>query len=489
MTANERNQQFLTGLVRELCKLPAETTWVEFKHNKAEPSDIGEYLSALSNAAALDGKAFAYVVWGIENDTHALIGTTFNPATARKGNEELESWLLRLLNPRLHFRFSRVYIDAMPIVVLEIPRATGKPTAFQNQEWVRVNSVRRPLKETPEHERTLWRIFDSTPFEEGLAASHLSGQDALDLLDYSSYFSLLNQPLPTRQSRLLEGLATDGMLVSDGANNWNITNLGAILFARDLAQFDTLGRKAVRVVVYDGKGREKARREQVGRKGYASGFEGLLEFVRALVPRNEVIGKALREEVPMYPDLALRELIANALIHQEFSIPGTGPMVEIFADRVEITNPGQPLVLTERFLDSPPRSRNEALASFMRRMGVCEERGSGVDKVVIQTEVYQLPAPVWEEPDGFLRVILFAHKTPRDMDKDDRVRACYLHACLRYVTREPMTNTSVRDRFGIEARNSATASRFIKEALRAGKIKPYDLDQGKRNARYLPYWA
>jgi len=489
MTALDRDPQFLIGLVHELRKLPKETPWVEFKQNKAVPEDIGEYLSALSNAAALDGKAFAYLVWGVDDGSHALVGTQFDPAKAKKGNEELESWLLRLLSPRLHFRFFKIEVDERPVVVLEIPRASGKPTAFQNQEWVRVGSLRKPLKEAPELERTLWRIFDATPFEEGVAASHLSGADALALLDYPSYFSLLKQPLPTDQAGLLDRLQADAMLARDGAGGWNVTNLGAVLFARDLGHFKGLDRKAMRVIVYEGRGRQKALREQVGREGYAAGFEGLLEFVRALVPRNEVIGKALRQDLPMYPDLALRELIANALIHQDFGVSGAGPMVEIFADRVEVTNPGQPLVTTERFLDSPPRSRNEALASFMRRAGICEERGSGVDKVVTETEIFQLPAPVWEVPDGFLRAVLFAHKTLREMDREHRVRACYLHACLRHVLRDPMTNASLRERFGIEAHNSAIASRIIRDALEAGKLKPYDPDQGKKNARYVPYWA
>jgi predicted HTH transcriptional regulator len=130
-------------------------------------------------------------------------------------------------------------------------------------------------------------------------------------------------------------------------------------------------------------------------------------------------------------------------------------MVEIFSDRMEITNPGLPLVKTERFLDTPPRSRNEALASLMRRAGICEERGSGVDKVVFQTELYQLPAPLFETPEGNTRVILFAHRALNEMDKTDRVRACYLHACLRYVERDPMTNASLRERFGIEEHNAA----------------------------------
>jgi predicted HTH transcriptional regulator len=243
------------------------------------------------------------------------------------------------------------------------------------------------------------------------------------------------------------------------------------------------------VIVYEGKGRLKTIREQDGRKGYASGFEGLIEFVNALLPRNEVVGKALRKNVPMYPEPAIRELVANALIHQDFSVTGSGPMIEIFADRMEITNPGLPLVKTERFLDTPPRSRNETLASLMRRAGICEERGSGVDKVVFETEFYQLPAPIFETPDTNTRAVLFAHKALNEMDRADRVRACYLHACLRHVERDPMTNSSLRERFGIDEKNSAIASRIIRDALEDGRVKPYDPEQGKKYAKYLPFWA
>ena len=219
-----------------------------------------------------------------------------------------------------------------------------------------------------------------------IAAERLDGPQILVLLDYPGYFDMLKQPLPADREAILARLADDRMIVPNQAGGWDVTNLGAILFAKNLDAFRSLSRKAMRVVVYEGHGRLKTIREQVGRKGYASGFEGLIEYVNALLPRNEVIGQALRTEVPMYPEPAIRELVANALIHQDFAITGAGPMVEIFQDRMEITNPGRPLVSTDRFLDTPPRSRNEALASFMRRVGICEERGSGVDKVVFQTE-------------------------------------------------------------------------------------------------------
>ena len=189
------------------------------------------------------------------------------------------------------------------------------------------------------------------------------------------------------------------------------------------------------------------------------------------------------------PKPAVRELAANALIHQDFFVTGAGPMVEVFEGRIEFTNPGPPLVDTQRFVDSAPRSRNESLASFMRRIGICEERGSGWDKVVSQTELYQLPAPLVEAGSHYTRVVLFGPRPLLGMDKSERVRVIYLHACLRYVNREYLTNTSVRQRFGIEVRNRAKASRMIAEAVREGSISPDDPSAAPKQMRYVPWWA
>ncbi len=485
----DRSTDYLIGLVQELRKLPNETEWVEFKRNKAEPQEIGEYISALSNSAALTGKAFAYVVWGIDDVTHDVVGTSFSPGLERVHSEELENWLLRQLSPRINFRFFASEADGLPLIVLEIARASGHPVQFNGQEFIRVGSYKKRLREYPEKERELWRIFDQKPFECIVAADGLAARDVLGLLEYPSYFDLLHLPLPASRDRILQALAADDLILRSPDGKWDITNLGAILLAKRLKEFRTLSRKAIRVIIYKGNSRVETLREQAGAKGYAVGFEGLIDYISAQIPSNEVMGKALRKTVPMYPDLAVRELVANAFIHQDFHVTGSGPMVEIFDDRMEITNPGEPLVSTDRFLDSPPRSRNEMLASFLRRAGVCEERGSGVDKVVSQMEAFQLPAPIFEVVEGNTRAVLLAHRPLTRMDKTDRIRACYLHASLKYVCRDFMTNTSLRERFGIEPRNSATASRLIKEATEAGFVRPHDPDSARRLMKYVPFWA
>jgi ATP-dependent DNA helicase RecG len=475
--------------IRELCALPHETEWVEFKHNNSNPDEIGINASALANSAALCGKPYGFIVWGVEDGTHTITGTTFRPAKQKKGNEEFENWLTRALKPNVHLRFTEGSVDDHHVVLLEVAAASHQPIAFKETEHVRVGSYSKRLRDNPEKERALWRLFDQVPFEACTAEQRLASDVVLNLLDYPAYFQLLGLPLPTDKEGILQALAADRLIEKAGQPFWRVTNLGAVLFARHLPDFASVQRKAVRVVQYKGSGRLETLREQVGEKGYATGFEGLIAYINGLLPSNEIIQQALRREVPVFPELAVRELVANALLHQDFTARGTGPMVEIFSDRMEITNPGRPLVSIERLLDTPPRSRNETLAAFMRRVGVCEERGSGIDKVVSQTELYQLPAPRFEVTDDTTRVVLLAPIALNRMERDDRVTACYLHACLKRVNSDFLTNASVRERFGIEAKNSATASRLIKEAVEAGMIHPYDPDAGRKFMKYVPFWA
>lgn len=485
----DRSEEYIISLIKELLKQPNETQWLEFKHNNYDKEMIGEYISALSNSAALHSKTNAYMIWGVDDDTHEVLGTDFKPTTTTKGNEALENWLLRLLTPKIEFKFYEVTVEEKDVVLLEIAPAYRNPVMFQGIEYIRLNSHKKKLKELPEKERELWRVFDKIPFEKQIAVDNISETEVLDYLEYTKYFELLKLPLPENRSTILETLITDALIQKNDNAKYAITNLGAILFAKDLKKFNNLKRKAIRVIQYKDNTKFETIKEIEGSKGYAVGFEGLIEYINNILPSNEVIKQAFRENIRMYPELSIREMVSNAIIHQDFFQSGSSVMIEIFSNRFEVTNPGSPLVDTQRFLDSPPKSRNEALASFMRRIGVCEERGSGVDKIVLQSEVYQLPAPIFETRDEHTIAILFAHKELKDMDKQDKVRACYQHASLRYIQREYMTNTSLRERFGIDSQNTAMISRIIKDTLDEKQIYIYDESVGTRARKYVPWWA
>ncbi len=484
MTASE-----LSELLTELRALPKETEWVEFKHNKAEPEEIGEYISALSNSAALHRKDSAYMVWGVEDGTHNVVGTSFKPRETKVGNEEIENWLLRLLSPRIDFQIHELDHSGDPIVILEIQPARTAPVRFKENAWIRVGTYKKKLKEYPAKEAALWKTFNEVPFEKGIALKGTDSNGVLRLIDYPTCFDLLGQPLPDNRDGILDRLKREKVIIERGGDRYDITNLGGILFAKDLTEFDRLSRKALRVVQYDGRNRVQTIREREGAKGYAVGFEGAVGYINNLLPTNEQIEQALRKEVPVYPEIAIRELVANALIHQDFSLTGTGPMVEIFDDRIEITNPGTPLIDTLRFIDEPPQSRNEGLAKLMRRMKICEERGTGVDKVIFHIEMFQLPAPEFTVTDSHTRATLFAPRTLSDMSGDDRIRACYQHACLKYVSNDQMTNASFRDRLGVEQKNYSAVSRIISATVGKGLVRPVDPSTSKRYMRYQPFWA
>jgi ATP-dependent DNA helicase RecG len=320
------------------------------------------------------------------------------------------------------------------------------------------------------------------------AGAGLSADDVVRLLDTQGYFDLIKLPYPAERGAVLERFTSEG-LIRQREGLYEITNLGALLFAKDLDEFDGLRRKAPRVIVYTGKGKLSTRSDQFIPKGYAVGFETLIRYVSAQLPSNEVIGRALRETTRMYPEIAVRELVANALIHQDFTVTGASVVIELYSDRLEIASPGQPSIKTERFIDGY-RSRNERLADLMRRLRICEEKGSGIDKVIDSVEHFHLPAPDFRVSETHTTLVLFAQKAFDEMDRNDKVRACYQHCCLRYVMNEKMTNQSLRERFKLGGAKADQVSRIIRETVNAGQIKPDDPENAsKRYSKYVPFWA
>ena len=476
----------LKELVKELVKQPNESEWVEFKLNFHSPEEIGERISALSNGACIHNQQNAYLVFGIEDKTHIIKGTTFRAKSHKKGGEELEHWLATRLDPRIDFRIYEFdYEDAKHISMFVIPATKNRPVEFLHQAYIRIGSITRKLNDFPEKQAKIWKK-NSPPFEKEIAKDNLGASDITKFLSSETYFDLLKIPYPSTQKAVIERFIEEGFVVKH--KNYAITNLGALLLAKNLKDFESVERKSVRVIVYKGKNKVETEREQTGVKGYALGFVGLIDWINSQLPANEEIGKALRKDVRMYPEIAIRELVANALIHQDLTVKGF-PMIEIFSDRIEISNSGTPLVTPERFIDAYI-SRNEKLADIMRRMGFCEEKGSGMDKVIFYNELYQLPPINVIVSENRTTVTIYSYRTLNKLDKKEKIRACYQHACLKYVSNEKMTNQSLRERFKIEQHNYSIASRIIRDALKDGIIKEDNPENKSRKyASYLPFWA
>ena len=478
MTSNQ-----LDHLIEELQALPQECEWVEFKHNNKDPEKLGENLSAIANAALLEGKSKGYIVYGVEDSTHRLVGTSFNPDVERIRGQELKNYILTQLEPSADFTIYKHHKSGYDIVIIEIDVPNNYPQRFKDVPYIRIGSYTKKLQDHPEKEKKLWSKINAEVFETGNAGEQLEGSKALEYIDYPSVFRYLSLGVPTSQKVILEKLVEEKLLnYTHGL--YAVSNLGAILFAYDLSHFPKLERKKPRVIIYEGKSKIKGKREVVFNEGYAVNFKDIVDYINSQLPTNEEIGRAFRQDVRIYPEIAIRELVANALIHQDFSVTGAGVMIELFNNRLEITNPGKPIIDTKRFIDHSPESRNESLARFMRRINICEERGSGIDKVVSAVEAYQLPAPDFTTGSSYTTVKMLNPKSLRQMTSKDRIRATYQHTVLKYITGDYMSNKTIRKRFGIEDSNYPQASRIIKLAIEDGVIKEYE-----NTKSYIPFWA
>jgi predicted HTH transcriptional regulator len=476
--------------VHELLGLPKETDWVEFKHNNADPKEIGEYISALANTATLKDKERAYVVWGVEDGTHKLVGTTFDPDTAKANNTELETWLRKRLSDYANFRFHKGTVDNCKVVLLEIDPAQVATVQFEYNAHLRVGSYKKKLKDFPALEVELWKKLNNAKFEEQDAKTDLTMQEAFKLLDYVSYFDLLGIEQPETQKQMLHYLEADEIIRKQDDGRFAITNLGALLFGKKLSVFDRIWRKALRVVQYKGDSRVDGVREEVFDRGYICGFEEFIRVIESILPsREELVGGITRETITAYPDKGIRELVCNQLEHQDLAETGQGPMVEIFDGRIEFTNPGAPLVDINRFIDSPPKTRNEKMAALFRRAELSEERGSGWDKIELVCGDYYLPAPKIAEYPYATRVTLTAHKAYKDMSVEERLWTCYIHACYQQTLGKHLTNSSLRERLDLPETSKAMTSRLIKKAVDKGLIKRFDDDAGSKNISYIPYWT
>lgn len=481
---NDWTEEAKIILERSLTPIPHELNELDWKSDISDKSDrIAQHISAFANN--ING---GYLIFGLNDDgSFCRLDKNKTDEIVRKiGNIARNN-----VTPPIAIEHDITTFDSNEILIVKIPESTNKPVHLRGRtiDDSYKRSAGQTVKMSKQEIKNLISIAINIDFEMQIALLNISNDEVLALLDFDSYFTLLDRRLPDTKSGILQVLAQDD-LIKTHSQSYDILNLGAILFCKDINNFKNLKRKAVRVIRYKGTSRIDNAKEQEEIRGYATGFEGLMNYILGQLPSNEIIKEALRENVRIYPEVAVREFVANALIHQDFYISGTGVMIEIFDDRIEITNPGVPLVDIDRFIDTAPKSRNEKLASLMRRLGVCEERGSGIDRAIKEIELYQLPAPKFIKGEDYTRVIMYAPIPLSKMSVEDRIRACYQHTCLKYVDNKLVNNQSIRTRFKIAKNNTSSASKIIAETIERGLIKPSDPENSsKKYASYIPFWA
>jgi len=473
------------SLQASLTPVPHELNELDWKLTLSTDSErIAEHLSAFANHTG-----GGYLAFGIDPTGNA-VGIASGQAEdilKRLGNIARDA-----LEPPQRIDHTIETLAGSAVLLVYVPESSQKPvhTRGKSIEHSYIRSGGQTRKMSRQEIANAVLLSRQVRYEE-LEALTCQESEILELLDCEGFTRLLNLLSGDSPATLVEQLINQKMVYRSD-RRYSITNLGAIAAARDLTRFPGKERFPVRVIKYRGPSRIEAETEKEFLQGYGVGFQQLIRYIVGQLPTSEIIKDALREHVPVYPEITIRELVANALIHRDFSLTGMNPMVELFSDRMEITSPGilLPSVKIDRLIDSAPESRNELFAGLMRRMGICEERGSGIDKALFYVEVHGLPPIGFVEGTNVFKTILHSPKRFQQMLPEERLNACYQHCCLRYVSGQPMTNASFRKRMGLKDTQYTLAWRVIDAAMDRKLIKPRDAkSQSRKYAAYVPVWA
>lgn len=447
---------------------------------------LTEHLSAFANQPGGGN-----LVFGLDNSG---IPIGMDVEAVEKTVNQLANLGRAALEPVLALDHAVEEFNGVRLLFVYVPESAVKPVHLRgkslDEAFIRSGGTTR--KASRQEIGTLMLNSRTPRWEELHASVLLNNAELAASLNVEPIFSMLERPVATGLEEMLAWMASERFIFRNPAGGGYITNLGAIAAARKLADFPDLSRKAVRVVVYDGLNKATTNLEQEGTKGYAISFQGLLRFVVSLLPQSEIVEQALRMKRTVYPEIALREIIANALIHQDFSVTGAGPLIEIFDDRIEVSNPGGllPSKQLDRLIGTQPESRNEHLARAFRRYKICEERGSGLLKAGLEIELYGLPPIEFVASANHFKVTLHAPKTFAQMSVRERLEACYQHAVLKHYSGSAMTNTTLRKRLKMPEKQRSMVSVLIQEAVDKHLVKPADPDNKSRKfAEYVPFWA
>lgn len=355
--------------VNELRKCTAEEEWFEFKDSWYDVTGIAEYISAMSNAAAMHGEENAYLVWGVHDDTHELTDTTFSYHRDVKG-EPLEHYLARQITPDIGFSFCELTIENKRVVVLIIPAAKHVPTAFNNVRFLRIGSSKVNLNKYPERESQLFNILrNGLPTMESVEAYDQNLTFRKLLMYYEDKGIILNRK--TFEKNL-------GLLTNDGKYNL----LAQIL--SDDSQFP------IRVSIF--RGTDKASMlysvREFGNNCLLNSLDKVLEYgdVLNIMQADERDRLVERKEVPLFNQAAFREAVINAFVHNAW-IDGNAPMITVYSDRIEILSRGKlpPKQTIDGFYLGESVPVNRKLSDIFLQLHISERSGRGVPQI---TKIY-----------------------------------------------------------------------------------------------------
>ena len=357
----------LNNLINELISFKYEKEWFEFKENMKSDSEIGEYISALSNGAAYLGKEKGYLVWGIKDSTHEIVGTNFDPDCNTNHNEPLKHYLERLLSPNVKIDFEETYINNTRLVVLIISAAKNIPTAWDGVRYIRVGSSKEKLSKFPEREVHLFHVLrDGIP----TIVNTKSAYQDLTFTKLFGYYGSKGIILKEKTFKKNLNLLTE-------SNEYNI-------LAQLLSDNSHI---PLRVSIFDGetKASNLFSVREFGFNCLLYTLDELLRYgdVLNIIQADERNRVVERKEIPLFDSKPFTEAIINAVLHNKW-IDGNEPMISVFSNRIEILSRGvlPPSQTLEGFYLGESIPVNEKLSEIFLQLHISEKSGRGIPTII-----------------------------------------------------------------------------------------------------------
>ena len=397
--------EFLKDLVQQLITEPNELEWLEFKENFHSPEEIGQRISALSNGACLVNKRYGYLIFGVKDDDHSIVGTTFDPKKKKaKGNEDLEFWLVSRLNPRIDFKIYQLDFEGKNVILFEIPATSGSPVSFLHETYIRVGSYTKKLKDYSEKEKQIWQSMSTDWSAEICQDASLEDLDPIAIATARQLFIRKNP-------RLAEDVPTwDDTTFLNKARvtiKGKITHTAIVLLG--LPESAHFINPAVAQITWILKSAESVE------KDYQHFYTPLLlavdevyHKIRNLKYRYLMDGTLFPEEVDQYDPYIIREALSNAIAHQDYRMRGRITIVEKEDSTLTFQNYGSFLPLSiEQVIsgDSPEQKyRNTFLVNAMMQLNLIDTIGSGIRRMFLKQREKFFPMPDYDLENNRVQV-------------------------------------------------------------------------------------
>ena len=471
-------------LEKSISATPQELNELDWKASASQAERMARHLSAFANYSG-----GGFLVYGVDDDG-TVVGLT------KEQNDlfasQIGNWARDLTTPEVRTQIFSFEFKGKNLLGIYIEEAFDKPvhkkSGTLNDSYLRAGGQSRLMTRT--EIRHSMMTSRNQRFEEMPASL---SQDIInninDYFDFSEFLKRTNFESSNIQ-HLNEHLFAHKLLARVD-QSYIPTNLAVLSCAKKLSALPSYERFAVRVTEYSDTTKMHAKRDQTFHAGISLSLDLIVNHLISILPLSETIHDATKLKTSIIPQIAIRELVINSVMHRDLTKTNSFITIEVFSDRIEITNPGGllPDISVDRLIDHPSVCRNEVLSDFLRKLNLAEERGSGVDNALAAIELWGLPPVIFESERDYFKAIILMPRKYNEMSKEERITAAYQHACLNKIIGKKTTNSTLRARFKFSTNETTKVGRLINDAIDAKKIKLANPDASRRDYHYLPYWA